>query len=359
MRTKNNIVLITKDLPCKGVKSLKFFLIIGVVFYCYSCASIPKSDHCDGSEYFNNPVDSTDQSFFDHIKWLWEMETVEWPEWIDDAPQPVPPKYVGYGELRVTHINHATILIQIDSINILTDPIFSDYAGPISFLASKRVRKPGIAIDSLPKIDVILISHNHYDHLDLPTLEILGKRDKPLLLTGLGNMILLNYIPFVEIREMDWWDKYNLTLNNIVITFTPALHSSGRGFFDGNKTLWGGFVISNEVGNIYFAGDTGYGSFLNELHYYFPDFRLTIFPIGSYEKRWFMKKQHMNPDDAVKAHISLNSKQSIGMHYATFLEHPEQTIDQHEKDLETALNAYNLSKNEFIILKFGEGMDIP
>lgn len=359
MKTKNNTVLITESNLSISFKIVKLLLIIGAIFYCYSCASLPKSDHCDGSKYFNNPIDSTDQSFFDHIKWLWEMKTIEWPEWIDDAPQPAPPNYVKKGELRVTHINHATILIQIDSLNILTDPIFSDYAGPISFLASKRVRKPGIAIDSLPKIDVILISHNHYDHLDLPTLEILGKRDKPLLITGLGNMELLDYIPFLEIQEMDWWHKYKLSLDSIIITFTPALHCSGRGFFDGNKTLWGGFVISNEFGNIYYAGDTGYGSFLDKLHQYFPEFRLTIFPIGSYEKRWFMKKQHMNPDDAVKAHILLNSKQSIGMHYATFLEHPEQTIDQHEKDLDAAIRSYNLSKEKFVILKFGEGMYIP
>lgn len=335
-------------------------IILIIILLCIiSCGSLPISDHCDGSEFFNNPLDSADHGFFATIKWFWEMETVDWPEWINDAHQPAPPKFVKDGGLKVTYINHATILIQLDSLNILTDPIFSDYAGPISFLSSKRVRKPGIPIDSLPKIDIILISHNHFDHLDFPSLEILGKRDKPIIYTGLGNKEQLEDIPFLTVYEMDWWNKLNLSQKHITITFVPALHNSGRGLFDGNETLWGGFVISNSLGHIYFAGDTGYGLFFEELHKRFPEFRLTIFPVGSYEKRWFMKKQHLNPDDAVKAHILLNSKQSIGMHYATFLEHPEQTINQHEKDLKIALKNSFLTNDKFLILKFGEGILIP
>jgi len=112
-------------------------------------------------------------------------------------------------------------------------------------------------------------------------------------------------------------------------------------------------------GHIYFAGDTGFGSFLNELHQRFPEFRLTIFPIGSYEKRWFMKKQHTNPNDAVRAHLLLNSKQSIGMHFATYVEHPEQTIDQHEKNMEIAVRDYKPPKEKFAMPKFGEGLIIP
>ncbi len=324
-----------------------------------SCASFLVTDHCDGNEFYNPAIDSTEHSFSMTIKWMWKMKTVEWPKWVNDPPQPAPPRYVKKGELKVTYINHATILIQVDSVNILTDPIFSDYAGPISFMGVKRVRKPGIPIDSLPKIDIILISHNHYDHLDLPSLEILAKRDKPILITGLGVKKQLDDIPFDKVQEMDWWNKFTLTPDSIDVTFVPALHKSGRGLFDGNESLWGGFVISNAVGNIYFAGDTGYGSFLEKLSHRFSSFRLTIFPIGSYEKRWFMKKQHMNPDDAVKAHILLQSKQSIGMHYATFAEHPEQTIDQHEKDLDTAMNYYQLPKDRFLVLKFGEGIYIP
>jgi len=353
------LILKYRGFRVSSMQIVKLMILLYSSVALISCASFPVSNHCDGSEFFNNPIDSADQGFSDVIKWMWEMKTVEWPEWIYDTPQPAPPLKIKKGELRITHINHATILIQIDCLNILTDPIFSDYAGPISFLGSKRIRKPGVSIDSLPKIDIILISHNHFDHLDLPTLEIIGKRDKPILITGLGIKELLDDIPFLEVKELDWWNTYFHLPDSIDITFVPALHKSGRGLFDGNETLWGGFVISNAKGHIYFAGDTGYGSFLDELHQRFPEFRLTIIPIGSYEKRWFMKKQHMNPDDAVKAHILLNSKQSIGMHYATFLEHPEQTIDQHEKDLDTALKYYKLPRDSFLILKFGEGIYIP
>ncbi len=328
----------------------------GFFFVLPGCTSFPKSDHCDGKRFFN---ESPGHSLSDEIKWFWEMKTIPWPEKVTDEPQPRPLPFVAGGKMRVTYINHATILIQMDGKNILTDPIFSDRAGPLSFIGSKRIRKPGIAIDDLPKIDIILISHNHYDHLDLPSLKTLAKRDKPAVLTGLGVKDLLDEKSFSEINELDWWQDYTPSSGGIRIIFVPAFHNSGRGLFDGEKSLWGGFVIEGTRGRIYFAGDTAYGSFLQKIHDRFPEFRLTIFPVGNYEKRWIMKTQHMNPDDAVKAHLLLNSKQSIGMHYATFLEHPEQTIDQHEKDLSRALNDYVLPRSKFLILKFGEGMDIP
>jgi L-ascorbate metabolism protein UlaG (beta-lactamase superfamily) len=184
-----------------------------------------------------------------------------------------------------------------------------------------------VLVNDLPKIDIILISHNHYDHLDLPTLKILAARDKPIVLTGLGNKDLLDDKGFSGITELDWWQVYHMSPGGIKFIFVPSFHNSGRGLFDGDKSLWGGFVIEGANGRVYFAGDTAYGSFLQKVHDLFPDFRLTIFPVGNYEKRWIMRTQHMNPEDAVKAHILLNSKQSIGMHYATFLEHPEQISD--------------------------------
>jgi len=161
------------------------------------------------------------------------------------------------------------------------------------------------------------------------------------------------------IIEMDWWQEYILRSADVKITFVHAQHNSGRDPFRKNRTLWGGFIIGGSDGKIYFAGDTGYGQFLNSIKDRFAHFRLTIFPIGSYEKRWFMKTQHMNPDDAVKAHKLLESEQSIGIHFGTFLEHPEQLIDEHEKDLLAALNKYKVLESEFWILKFGEGRYVP
>jgi L-ascorbate metabolism protein UlaG (beta-lactamase superfamily) len=339
-----------------NIKIFIYLILSGaIVFQFCGCASFPKSNHCDGSKFYN---DAPGHSFSDEIKWFWEMETIPWPEEIVDLPQPKPLPFVANGKLRVTYINQATILIQMDGKNILTDPIFSYKAGPFTFLGSKRVRKPGVAIDDLPKIDIILISHNHYDHLDLPTMKDLAERDKPIVCAGLGVKNLINDMGFSNIAELDWWQNYSIPEVGIKFIFVPAFHNSGRGLFDGDKSLWGGFVIEGMHGRIYFAGDTAYGSFLQKIHGIFPEFSLTIFPIGSYEKRWIMKTQHMNPDDAVKAHILLNSKQSIGMHYATFLEHPEQTIDQHEKDLSKALEDNFLPQSNFFILDFGQGIDI-
>ncbi len=321
-------------------------LIPGCTYY-----SGPPSDHFDGSHFHGN---TTDHAFTDHIKWLWEMETVEWPEWVDDPPQPPPVKHVKEGELRITYINHATVLIQIDGINILTDPIWSERAGPFSWLGAKRVRAPGVKMSDLPPIDMILISHDHYDHLDLPSLRQLTMAHQPVVLTGLGVKSRLASIEGQRVVELDWWQKHQHT-DSIGITFVPALHESGRGLFDQNRTLWGGFVIESRAGRILFMGDSGYGEFIHEIKNRYSSFRLAVLPIGSYEKRWFMKNQHMNPDDAVRIHKELKVAQSVGMHFGTFAEHPEQSIIAHEEDLALALEKHDITRSAFWILKFGEG----
>ncbi|MCP4667455.1 MAG: hypothetical protein GY849_13920 [Deltaproteobacteria bacterium] len=315
----------------------------------------PPSDHFDGSRFFNKEPDHT---FFDHIKWVWEMKTVEWPEWIDDPPQPPPMAHVKNGALRITYINHATVLIQMDGVNILTDPIWSDRAGPLSWVGGKRVRAPGIKMEDLPDIDVILISHDHYDHLDIKSLRQLYENHQPHILVGLGVKSRLKSIRGMNIHELDWWQEY-ICSTGTRITFVPSRHNSGRGIFDKNKTLWGGFVIEGLAGSVLFMGDTAFGEFLKEIKKEFNHFRLAILPIGSYKKRWFMKTQHMNPDDAVRAHKMLEVAQSVGIHFGTFKEHPEQTIHAHENDLKAALAKYHIPESEFWILKFGEGRDVP
>jgi len=199
----NQLILFDGGFPYIGLPVVKLLILICLTMGCNSCATLQLSDHSDGRKFFNNPSDSTHQSFSDQIKWMWNMETVKWPVWLVDTPQYAPPAYIKKGVLRVTNINHAILLIQMDSLNILTDPIFSDYAGPIAFLGSKRLRKSGIALDSLSKIDIVLISHNHFDQLDLPTLRILAKRDNPIVLSGHGNKRLLADIPFAEVEDMD------------------------------------------------------------------------------------------------------------------------------------------------------------
>jgi L-ascorbate metabolism protein UlaG (beta-lactamase superfamily) len=320
------------------------------------CASLPESDHCDGSVFFNKTADHT---FGDMIKWLWEMDTVEWPDEIIDPEQPKPDARLPEDRLRITFVNHATTLIQYGSVNILTDPIWSDRAGPVPLLGPKRIRKPGIAFDDLPKIDIILISHNHYDHLDLPTIERILKRDNPAIITGLGTGAVIPKGKDTVLRELDWWQSVALETGGITVSCVPAVHNSGRGIFDGNKSLWCGFVVSGSRGPVYFAGDTAFGDFFEAIHGRFGQVSCAILPIGSYEKRWIMKLMHMNPEDAVNAHIGLGARQSIGMHFATFREHPEQTVDAHEKDLDEALRKMGIDGSRFRIPAFGEGIDIP
>jgi len=282
---------------------------------------------------------------------------VDWPDWINDPPQPPPVANVKKGELKVTYVNQATTLIQMDGINILTDPIWSERAGPFSWIGSKRVRAPGIRMEDLPNINVILISHDHYDHLDLPTLEKLFEKYHPVVITGLGVKRRLKSIKQSNVMELDWWEEYTYSTDT-KITFVPSLHGSGRGLFSGNRTLWGGFVIESSSSRVLFIGDSAWGDFLKDIKERFPRFDLAILPIGSYEKRWFMKTEHMNPDDAVRVHQMLNVAQSVGIHFGTFKEHPEQTIDAHEKDLQIALEKYHVPEPDFWILKFGEGRDV-
>jgi len=331
-------------------------LFIMVLTGCGSLYNGPPSDHFDGSRFFNGEPDHT---FSDMIKWIWEMETVAWPEWIEDPEQPPPAGRIDNGELRLTYINHATVLIQFDGLNVLTDPVWSFRVGPLPWLGVKRVRKPGISMDDLPGIDYVLISHDHYDHLDLRTLKQIVKRHNPTILVGLGLKNFLASRGISNVVELDWWQVYNPEGSGNTFTFVPARHNSGRWPLMGNKTLWGGFIIDSPDGQIYYAGDTAFGDFINSIGRRFKKIRATIFPIGSYEKRWFMKSQHMNPDDAAKAHIILASRQSIGVHFGTFAEHPEQAIDAHEKDLDRALKEHNIPSTQFWILRFGEGRMVP
>ncbi len=191
--------------------------------------------------------------------------------------------------LSVTFINHATFLIQVDGINILTDPIYSERASPFQWIGPRRVHAPGVPLEDLPPIDLVLISHNHYDHLDEATLLQLAANQErpPLILSGLGNGLLFDRLGLTEHQDMDWQDTVDV--GGVEVVFTECRHRSGRGLADQMKTLWGSFVLKTSVGNIYFAGDTGYGPHLKEAGDQFGPFRLALLPIGAYEPRWFMR----------------------------------------------------------------------
>jgi L-ascorbate metabolism protein UlaG (beta-lactamase superfamily) len=207
-------------------------------------------------------------------------------------------------------------LIQTSLGNILTDPIYSERAGPLQFLGPRRVRQPGVAFDDLPEISLVLISHNHYDHLDLPTLRALDRRFHPLFVTPLKNGPLLKSAGILRVQQLNWWEHAATVTPRI--SLTPAQHFSARTLFDRNRALWGGFVISTGPLRIFFAGDTGYGRHFRDIHKRYGPVDLALLPIGAYEPRWFMKDIHMNPAEAVQAHLDLEARQSIGMHFGTF-----------------------------------------
>src|ERR1051325_193669 len=214
----------------------------------------PVSDHFDGRRFHN--LQSGWQSEGSFLKWQMTKEPGEGPEGIDDAPGPPPPKRVDDGRIRITWVNHATMLVQLDGVNLLTDPIWSERCSPFSFLGPKRHRAPGLRFDELPPIDAVLVSHNHYDHLDVPTLRRL--RGAPIF-TPLGNSALMARHGVRGATDLDWWQSARIS-DRVTITLVPAQHLCARALSDRDATLWGGFVISGPSGNPYFAGDTGWRS---------------------------------------------------------------------------------------------------
>jgi len=303
-------------------------------------------------ERFHNQALFRGHGFLDFLKWKLFFGGTQWPAWIESEPQLVPEQRVTGNRLSVTFINHSTMLIQYQGINILTDPIWNHRASPLTILGPKRVRRPGVTLDDLPPIDLVLISHNHYDHLDIETLKSLAERCSPIVVTGRGNTPVLQQAGLGTIQELDWWESFRHRALDIV--FTPTQHFSGRGLFDRQKSLWGGFVMASPAGHVYFSGDTGVGPHHAQLRERFKEFRVAFLPIGAYEPRWFMKSAHMNPAEAVEAHQLLNAKVSIGIHFGTFANLTDEGIEQPLKDLAEALVKAEVDPGRFVTLRFGE-----
>ena len=316
----------------------------------------PRSDHFDG-ERFKNLVSSPPHRFAAFWQWMFTRKPGEWRAWIPSEPGPPPPERVGEGELRVTFINHASALIQMDGLNFLTDPHWSERASPVSWAGPKRVRAPGLRFEDLPPLDAVLVSHNHYDHLDVPSLKRLAEDRPAPIYVGLGVDLLLEEENIQGGRAFDWWDSVEIT-PEVSVHFVPAQHFSSRGTSDRNCTLWGGFVIESPHGAVYFAGDTGWGPHFEMLAGRFPNIRLALLPIGAYQPRWFMAPVHIDPAEAVRAHQVLRAGQSMGIHFGTFRLADDAEFEPVE-DLATAREEAGVSEDEFWVLEPGEGRDIP
>jgi L-ascorbate metabolism protein UlaG (beta-lactamase superfamily) len=316
------------------------------------------SDHCDGKKFFNlNPNIRAEKSFLDFLKWMATRKKVNWPDFFMGRQKAQFADSLNVNEAVVTFINHATLLLQVQGFNFLTDPVFSDRVSPLSWLGPRRVREPGLKISELPKIDFVLLSHNHYDHLDLAALKGLKKLFNPKIIAPLGNEKYFRNKSFENICEIDWWDSIDLTeqgaQQKVKVTSTPAQHWSSRSPFDLNKTLWGGFVLEAQDLKIFFAGDTGYDSHFESIFAKFGAMDISLLPIGSYEPQWFMKVQHMNPREAVQAHLDLKSQMSIGIHFGCF-RLTDEGIHEPQKELDVALLEKAISAEQFKVPDHGQ-----
>jgi L-ascorbate metabolism protein UlaG (beta-lactamase superfamily) len=272
-----------------------------------------------------------------------------WPDHVENTPYPPPA-----GERTITFIGHSSFLIRLPGLTLLTDPIFSARCSPVQFAGPRRVRDPGIALEHLPPIDLVLLSHNHYDHMDLPSLRKIYRRNPNLaIIAPLGNAAYLRRKGLPATAELDWWDFF--AFKTATITATPARHFAARWLNDRNRTLWAGFVIEHGGQKLYFAGDTGYTKFFTEIRTRLGAPDLALLPIGAYEPRWFMGPVHMNPADAVQAFQDLAAKRAIGMHFGTF-QLTAEPIDA--PPLELAAAAANLPEGSFATLDVGESAAI-
>lgn len=315
----------------------------------------PVSDHFDGRVFFN-PNGVPPGKFSDLMKWQFTETKAEWPpEFPSEYSGAKPEPRVEGENIVVTMIGHATLLVQVNGLNILTDPVMSNRASPFQFAGPKRVNPPGVLFGDLPKIDVVLLSHNHYDHLDVLTLEKLVSRDNPKIVTPLGNdTIVLDAVPDAQISIGDWGDSLDLQ-NGTKVHFEPCHHWSARGTSDRRMALWAAFVIETPSAKIYHIGDTGFHSGINykAAADKYGSFDLAILPIGAYEPRWFMKGQHQNPEEAVEGLLMCNATTAIGHHWGTF-QLTNEAIEAPVEALIAALDKREVARDRFVPLLPGQ-----
>jgi L-ascorbate metabolism protein UlaG (beta-lactamase superfamily) len=321
----------------------------------------PVSGHFDGRRFFNpedrnQPPTSINPSRFANRMMNARQERATWPASVPVRPT-IPPRRVEGGRMLATWVGHATVLVQTAGLNILTDPIWSERASPFSFVGPKRVRAPGIAFEDLPKIDLVVVSHNHYDHMDLAALKRLWLRDRPLIVTSLGNDTILRRAG-IEAVAMDWSGTKDLGRGNSV-TVERVHHWGSRWGTDRNRALWSGFTVATPGGKIFFAGDTGYGGGLwaSEAGKHGP-YRFAILPIGAYLPRDVMRGNHVDPDEAVDTFQRLGAAHALGMHWGTF-QLTFEPIGDPPKRLAAALKARGIPADRFVATDVGHTIEVP
>jgi L-ascorbate metabolism protein UlaG (beta-lactamase superfamily) len=315
----------------------------------------PVSDHFNGRQFIN-PGGVKTKGFQDVVKWLRERERGPWTAQRNSVKGDKPVARVEQG-IRITFINHTTFLIQTDGLNIITDPVYSERASPFSWAGPKRMREPGIAFEYLPQIDIVLLSHNHYDHLDIHTVKKLNQTFHPKFIVPLGVSAFLKRSGIDAFQELDWWQELRIK-NDVAVQAVPAQHFSGRGTFDRDATLWCGYLLKRTEGNIYFAGDTGYNEHtFKEIGERCAPVKAALIPIGAYKPKWFMSPIHCSPDEAVQIHEDTGSSFSIASHFGTF-PLADDGKDEAVQDLALALSKSQKTYKPFIAMPEGKAIDV-
>ena len=331
--------------------------------------------HRDGT-FQNNYVEFEPRGLLALLRWKWQA----WRDGLPAPPQtPTPTIVPDLGLIQsnakagaamvptVTWIGHATVLVQLGGFNVLTDPIFSERASPLSFLGPARAQRPGLWPQELPRVDLVVISHNHYDHLDRGSVKLLAQQSggPPLFVVPLGLKKWFESEGIGNVVELDWWQSHRL--GELEVVLTPVQHWSGRGLGDRMETLWGGYALLAPQLHVFFAGDSGYSKDFADIRARFADrqtpaqgggFDIALVPIGSYEPRWFMQQQHVNAEEAVRVHLDIGAKASLGIHWGTF-ELTDESLDEPPRKLAEARRALQVADSAFFTLAVGQTRRLP
>jgi L-ascorbate metabolism protein UlaG (beta-lactamase superfamily) len=313
----------------------------------------PRSDHFDGERFFIADAIPA-KRIGEFMRW-WSEPRSRWPKWVPSGLSDRPPQRVDGSRLRVAFVGHASLLVQTGGCNLLIDPVWSARVSPLRWVGPRRVNDPGIAFSALPPIDAVLVSHSHYDHLDLATLSRLNAAHAPRVITPLGNdTIMRRHNRHIRAEAYDWGDEVALS-DSIAVRLLPMRHWSARSLTDRNRALWAAFMLTTPAGRIYHVGDSGYGDgrqFRAARDAHGP-FRLAVLPIGAYEPRWFMRDHHMNPSEAVAAFLDTAAGLALAHHHGTF-QLTNEAIDAPPRALAEACAAAGIAPERFRVLRPGE-----
>lgn len=331
----------------------------------------PRKPHHTPTGFRNSDGSQVDKSLGELLRWQRHAIANRLPR-PPEVPTPVVPADLaalrgnagGSIAPAATWIGHATMLVQAGGLNVLTDPVFGQRASPVTFAGPKRAQPPGVALEDLPPIDAVVLSHNHYDHLDRASIVALDARGqgKTIFLVPLGLKPWMEKHGVRNAVELDWWDAHHL--RGVDFVFTPAQHWSARALGDRHKTLWGAWAVLSPDFHWYFSGDTGYSRDFLATRAHFAQrqqdggFDLALIAMGACEPRWFMRDQHVDPAEAVQVHLDLGARRSVGVHWGTF-NLTDEPLDQPPRDLAGARRAAGLADEDFFLLKIGETRRLP